>query len=88
MLGIEKRTSTNIKVLWDFEGIMRFYVCMIHIDGWELANGQPEIDEQKYTLASSDLGKHLSVNMKRYSPLFYGFYANQPQSRSGYQVQS
>ena len=23
----------------------------------------------------------------RYSPLFYGFYANQPQSRSGYQVQ-
>ena len=25
-------------------------------------------------------------SVKRYSPLFYGFYANQPQSRSGYQV--
>ena len=24
MLGIEKRTATNIKVLWDFEGILRF----------------------------------------------------------------
>ena len=60
MLGIEVRTATNIKVLWDFEGVMRFAFLYQHL--WECA-------------------------LCRYSPLFYGFYANQPQSRSGYQVQ-
>ena len=55
MLPIEEMTSTNLKVLWDFEGVMR----------WPLP---------------------LNTIIPRYSPLFYGFYANQPNSRSGYKA--
>ena len=44
MLPIEQKTSTNLKVLWDFEGILR------------------------------------------YSPLFYGWYGNQPRSKTGYET--
>ena len=43
MLPIEQKTSKNLKVLWDFEGILR------------------------------------------YSPMFYGFYSNQPANKTGYE---
>ena len=44
MLDLEEKTSLNLKVLWDFEGILR------------------------------------------YSPLFYGYYGNQPRSKTGYET--
>ena len=44
MLPIEEKTAGNLKVLWDFEGLLR------------------------------------------YSPLFYGWYGNQPRSKTGYET--